>query len=350
MRKEIPAIYHPSTYLHRPEYEIFNGERKPHHDSPKRVEVILDSLKVAGFVDIQVSSTADLYPIISRIHDKEYLKHLRDSSLYAAEVAKKRGERDFAIYPSIHPYTSYIKANNSISRRGLYIYDMYTPIMKDSYDIALNSAGVAIAGAMLLRAGESLVYSLNRPSGHHALRAMSGGMCYLNNVAIAAEYLLTQGSDKIAIFDIDFHHGNGTQDIFYENPNVLVTSIHGDPKQTYPHFTGYIEEVGSGDGYDTNHNFPLPPETNNQLYRETAAKALRLIKKFQPNYLLISAGFDTHEKDPVGNFRLTTDYYKKLGETIKKLDLPVMVVQEGGYATESLGTNVISFLKGLRRS
>lgn len=348
--KEIPAIYHPSTYLHRPEYEIFNGEKKPHRDNPERVKTIIQALQQEKFADIQISKVDEIYPTVTRVHDQDYLNFLEATAIYAAEVADRKSISDFAIYPSVHPYTAYAQAGNSISRRGLYVFDMYTPIMTSTYEVALHSAGVAIDGAMLLGAGEPLVYCLNRPSGHHALRAMAGGTCYLNNAAIAAEYLLAQGSNKIAILDIDFHHGNGTQDIFYESQNVLVVNIHGDPKHTYPHFTGYADEVGNGAGYGTNRNFPLPPQTDNHSYDEIAGQALTLIKKFQPAYLLVSAGFDTHEKDPTGTFKLTTAYYKQLGESIKRLDLSVLVIQEGGYNTDSLGLNVVSFLSGLLRT
>ena len=348
--KEIPAIYHPSTYLHRPEYEIFNGEKKPHQDNPERVGTIIQALQQAKFADIQISKVDEIYPTVTRVHDQDYLNYLEATTIYAAEVASRKGMPDFAIYPSIHPYAAYAQANNSISKRGLYTFDMYTPIMTSTYEVAFHSAGVAIDGAILLRAGEPLVYCLNRPSGHHALRAMAGGMCYLNNAAIAAEYLFARGSDKIAILDIDFHHGNGTQDIFYENPNVFVVNIHGDPKHTYPHFTGYADEVGNGAGYGTNRNFPLPPQTDNHHYDEIVGKALTLIKNFQSAYLLVSAGFDTHEKDPTGTFKLTTTYYKQLGEGIKRLDLSVLVIQEGGYNTASLGLNVVSFLSGLLRT
>ena len=347
MKKEIPAFYNPSTYLHKPEYEVFNAEKKPHNDKAERVDVIISALRSAGFVDIQISSQ-DPHPVVVDTHDADFLDYLKDASLYARSVSEKRQIGDFAIYPSIHPYAPYAKASNMISKRGDYVYDTYTPIMKDTYQIALDSAGVALAGAMLLKAGEPLVYGLSRPSGHHALRRTTGGMCYINNAAVAVNFLINRSNDKAAILDIDFHHGNGTQDIFYDNPNVLVINIHGDPRFTYPHFTGYENEIGKGEGLGTNHNFPLPPKTNDHLYNEYVDKALKLIGNFDPKYLVVSAGFDTHKDDPCGNFKLTTPYYKKLGEKIKKLDLPVLVIQEGGYASANLGLNVTNFLDGLR--
>ncbi len=350
MQREIPILYNPSTFLHRPQWEIFNGERKPHQDTPQRAQVILEELSHCGFADIQVSRANEILPIVSQVHDQDYLGFLDETSQLANRQATRDSDPNKAIYPTIHPYVSYARASNSISKRGQHVFDTYTPIMKNTYEVAVDSAGVAIAGAMLLRGGEPLVYSLNRPPGHHALKGMAGGMCYLNNTAIAASYLKAQEDKKIAILDIDIHHGNGTQDIYYEDPEVLVINIHVDPIFKFPHFTGYTDERGSCAGHGMNHNFPLPMGTNNQLYEETAAKALEIIRDFQPEYLLVSAGFDTHENDPIGAFKLTTPYYEELGRHIRGLDMPTLVVQEGGYATQNLGLNVVSFLKGLIRN
>ncbi len=350
MGKELSAIYSQLSDLHLPKYEIFNGDKKPHQDTTLRSKSIIDALQSSKIADLQPCVVHEVKSYLESTHDLGYLTYLQNTSMYAARLSEERDDPDVAIYPSIHPYTSYARASNSISRRGLYVFDTYTPIMGSTHEAAVGSAEVAVAGAKLLLANEPLVYSLCRPSGHHALRAMAGGMCYLNNAAIAANYLLEHGIKKTAVLDIDFHHGNGTQDIFYENPGVLVINIHGDPRQTYPHFTGYADEIGSGNGEGTNYNFPLPAQTDNYLYWETVVKALDVIKKFQPDYLLVSAGFDTHESDPIGSFGLTTPFYQDLGKGIKGLDLSVLVIQEGGYASEILGLNVVSFLSGLLRT
>lgn len=348
MSKEIPAIYHPSSYLHNPQYEFFNCERKPHQDSVRRITQIMTALQASGLVDIQVSNIGDAFPFVSRIHDSGYLTFLEDTSKAAGNLAIKNKDPNAAIYPSVHNYVDIGQASNFISRRGLYVFDTYTPIMKDTNQVALDSAGIAIAGAMLLKQGEPLVYALSRPPGHHAEVAMAGGMCYLNNIAIAAQYLRENGASKIAILDIDLHHGNGTQDIFYNRSDVLVVNINADPHFKFPHFTGYNDEHGQETGAGFNFNFPLPEGTDNDLYATTAQKALAIISKYQPEFLLVSAGFDTHELDPIGAFRLTTPYYQELGLEIKKLELPMLIVQEGGYATDVLGDNVVSFLKGLK--
>jgi len=348
MTQEIPVFYHPSTFRHNPQYEAFNCEKRPHQDTAERVSQIIKALQASGIADIQVSKIDDVHPFVSRIHDEDYLEFLEDTSRTAENMAKKYSDPKAAIYPSVHKYVDFGRASNFISRRGLYVFDTYTPIMKETNQVALDSAGVAIAGAMLLKQGEPLVYTLNRPGGHHAESAMAGGMCYLNNVAVAAQYLHENGASKVAILDIDLHHGNGTQDIFYNRPDVLVVNVNADPRYKFPHFTGYADEHGQGDGEGVNYNFPLPEGTSNESYAAAVKKALRIIDKYQPEYLLISAGFDTHEKDPMGFFKLTTSYYQELGLQIKKLELPTLVVQEGGYAANILGDNVVSLLKGLK--
>lgn len=347
MTKEIPVVYNPNHQIHQPQHEIFNGEKKPHLDKSVRINMILEALEQSGCVDIQITQADTVFPFISRAHDSAYLEYLKTTSDYARKVSLKKDNPNFAIYPTIHPYSQYSQAHSNISRRGRYVFDTYTPIMKDTYQAAIESAGVAVVGATLIQSGESLVYSLNRPSGHHAQKDIVGGMNYINNTAVAVEYFLSQGNKKVAILDIDLHHGNGTQDIYYNNPNVFVVSIHADPRFCYPHFTGYQEELGEGEGFETNRNFPLPQDTNDHLYDDILQKALTIIRKFQPEKLLISAGFDTHKDDPVSKFKLTTAYYKTLGNRIKRLDIPTLIIQEGGYVSNSLGLNVITFLKGL---
>lgn len=347
MSKEIPVIYSPSYTKHNPQFEYFNCEPRINNDTVQRVTNILEALQKSKIADIQVSRVDDALSFVARVHDGDYVKFLTDTSELAKRVADRSNNQNASIYPSVHPYVDHGLASNSISRRGLYVFDTYTPIMRGTSEAAIDSAGVAVAGAKLLQAGENLVYALNRPSGHHAERAMAGGMCYLNNAAIAAEFLNNFGNKKIAIFDIDLHHGNGTQDIFYDRADVLVVNINADPRYKFPHFTGYDFEHGRGEGEGANYNFPLPVNTDEELYDKTVKKAIKILKKYQPDYLLISAGFDTHEKDPMSTFKLTTPYFQRLGIQIRRLEIPVLVIQEGGYATEILGENVLSLLRGL---
>lgn len=335
MAKEIPVIYTQASFEYNPEYEIFSGEKEPHAETIDRVRRIFDALKESGFAQINTTLINGM-PWIEQVHTSPYLDFLRRNS-----------ESSFPIYPSVHPYLPTNKAVNPVAERGLYMFDTYTPITKGVYEAAVDSASCAVAGAKLLLEGEPKVYSLTRPPGHHAEKAMMGGYCYINNAAVAAKYLRGQGAEKVAIFDFDLHHGNGTQDIFYDDPNVLFVSIHASPDIKFPYYTGYSDETGAGKGEGANYNFPLPEGVDDERYHQEVEKALKIIYEYCPNFLLISAGFDTHVSDPIGAFRLSTEYYRMLGESIAKLDLPALTVQEGGYATDTLGANVVSYLKGL---
>lgn len=337
--KEIPVRYPEKSSLHNPRYEIYCGERDNYAETQERIERIMGELKRCGFADIQVS-TVDGIPWIEQVHDADYIGFLKKSSEAVGTAVE-------AIFPNVHPYNSYSRATNIVAERGMFMYDTHTPIVGGTFDAAVDSAGCAVAGAMLLKEDEPLVYALTRPPGHHAERSMMGGYCYFNNIAVAAEYLLGNGAKKVAIFDFDLHHGNGTQDIFYRRPEVLFVSIHASPKIKFPYFSGYKDEQGQGEGLGYNFNFPLPQGVGDEEYHTVVKEALKILKHYNPDYLLVSAGFDTHEKDPIGALKLTTPYYRELGRVIASLGYPILTVQEGGYATDVLGENVVSYLRGL---
>lgn len=350
MTKEIPVYYSPASYSHLPESEIYNGEKDPHAENQDRMVKIMDALMNCGFADIQISKLNGTLTYVEQVHDRGYLNFLRNihNKTTKSSIADNKTPYKY-LFPSVHPYNKELAdSSNLTALRGKYMFDTYTPIMSNTYDIALNSASVAIAGAMLLEAGELVAYSLCRPPGHHAEKAMMGGYCYINNVAVAAEYLKLHGAKKIAIFDFDLHHGNGTQDIFYDRKDVLVVNINADPSLIFPYYTGNNSEKGKGGGTGYNFNFPLPKGTNEETYHKSVLAALNLIKSYNPDYLLVSAGFDTYKGDPINHvIELDTPYYQKLGKEIAKLGLPTLTVQEGGYATEVLGLNVVSYFKGL---
>lgn len=346
MTDRIPVYYSPSSFEHFPQHEIFNGEKEIHQESADRISKIMKVLEMSGIADISVSTVESL-DIVERVHDYNYLKYLKEASRDVRNITLNNNNPNESVYPSVHEYVDFGKTENKVALRGKYAFDTYTPIMRNTFDVALDSAGVAIAGAMLLRDGQSQVYALTRPPGHHAEKAMMGGYCYINNVAVAAEYLLRENAKKIAIFDFDVHHGNGTQDIFYRRDDVLVINIHADPNEKFPYFTGHEDEHGSGRGEGYNYNYPLKLKTNDEIYDTVVKKALEHVSRFCPDYLLVSAGFDGHKDDPIGGLSLSTEYYKTLGLRIAKLGIPTLSVQEGGYATEVLGENVISYLKGL---
>lgn len=340
MIKEIPVIYTLASFEHKPPFEVFNGKRDVASENVQRIRRILSALKRTDFANISVTRLKSL-PWVKGVHDSDYLDFLKRASGQAAKEGKP-------LYPSAHPYhPDFRRATNPVSERGLYVFDTYTPIMGNTREVALESAACAVAGAKMLVDGEPVVYALTRPPGHHAEKAAAGGYCYINNVAVAAEFLRRNGAKRIAIFDFDFHHGNGTQDIFYERPDILVVNIHSAPKDKFPYFTGYPNEFGNGEGEGANYNFPLPLKTGDAEYHAVVKKSLKIISDYKPDYLLVSAGFDTHKKDPIGGFSLTTTYYRQLGRVVRALGIPTLSVQEGGYATAVLGENVVSYLRGL---
>jgi acetoin utilization deacetylase AcuC-like enzyme len=195
-----------------------------------------------------------------------------------------------------------------------------------------------------VRAGERSAYALCRPPGHHAAAAMYGGFCYLNNAAIAAQWLRQQCGERVAVLDIDYHHGNGTQMIFYADPSVLFCSLHADPNEDYPFYWGGPDERGAGAGLGYNRNWPLPLGTDDAGYLAAVDDALAVIADYAPEYLVVSVGFDTAVGDPVGGFTLTPGGLAAVGEAIAALGLPAVLVQEGGYRLDMLAANSLAFL------
>lgn len=232
-----------------------------------------------------------------------------------------------------------------VRQAGWYCFDPQTPFLEGTWEAACGAAACALTGADLMLAGERIAYALCRPPGHHAGRDYYGGYCYLNNAALAARRLLSRG--RPAILDIDYHHGNGTQDIFYDSPEVLFVSLHADPNVSYPCFRGYAEERGTAAGLGYTLNFPLPPQTAEAAYREVLSRALEAIRAFRPDYLVVSLGVDTVQGDPVGGLQLSVESFPGLGARIGSLALPVLVVQEGGYHLRLAGPCVAGFLTGL---
>lgn len=314
----IKIIYSDKHLGHSPPYEIYDGIKESYAEKPERVVSIVNYLKEKGTKEIYPPSS---FPIdhILEAHHKEYVSFLKKRSSGLSS--------DRVLYPSY------------------FIMDTYTPIVAKTYEAAKSSVDVALTGAKYIFDGEKLVYSLCRPPGHHAEDKTMGGYCYFNNAAIAANYLSKHG--KVAILDIDFHHGNGTQNIFYDRNDVLYISMHADPRFKFPYGSGFEDEKGRGGGLGYNKNYPLPLGTTDNQYLETLQRTLKDIEDFDPKFLVISAGFDTYEKDPIGGFKLTVPFYKTIGENTKSLNVPTLVVQEGGYAIDALGEIAYNFLQGI---
>ena len=230
-------------------------------------------------------------------------------------------------------------------RAGYYCIDTFTPLNANAYKAARGAVDCAMTGAECLLDGSRAAYALVRPPGHHAEYEAFGGFCYFNSAAIAAHHLSKQG--KVVLLDIDYHHGNGAQDIFYRRKDVFTISIHGHPRYSYPYFSGFEDEKGDGDGKGYNLNLPQPENIDGERYRKVLATALERIRKFDPQFLVLALGLDTAKGDPTGSFLLMTKDFRENGRMIGELRLPALVVQEGGYKTQTLGVNARHFFTGL---
>ncbi|MDO8496942.1 MAG: histone deacetylase family protein, partial [bacterium] len=273
--------------------------------------------------------------VLEKVHDHHYLTFLKS-------LAQSIPDTGYHFPVDFYPKQDK-RFTNYLASLGTYSLDTYTPVNGSIFTNVYNSAQVAYTAAKVTKKNKSTSYALCRPPGHHAMRSYMAGYCYLNNAAIAAEYLSQFGT--VTILDIDYHHGNGTQDIFYERDDVLTISIHANPEYAYPYFWGFKEEKGEGRGVGKNINIPLESGTTDSIYNGALEFALKKISQFAPSYLVVSLGVDTYKRDLLGDFKLTTEYYQKMAALIHQLHLPTTIIQEGGYH-EEIGKNVVSFLKG----
>jgi acetoin utilization deacetylase AcuC-like enzyme len=350
------TIYTPAHLAHAPAKEFLDGELVDVFEKPTRAELILTAVRDANLGQVLPPKDFGLAPI-QAIHSDDYLDYLQHA--YALWLADGRGTN--AVYPDTFWKPQFLHRPTKIGAlAGIYSMDMSAPITGGTWHAAYQSAQVALTAAELVRDhrsgdGERAAFALCRPPGHHADVSMAGGYCYLNNVAIAAEWLRAASPPPltgrgagggVAILDIDIHHGNGTQSIFYTRNDVLFVSLHGDPDWQYPYFLGGKDEVGEGEGTGYTLNYPLPKGTTNALFLDALNDACNRIGEYKPAYLLISLGADTFEADPLGGFALTSAAYAEIGARIAQLNLPTVFIMEGGYAIAQLGQNVANVLKG----
>jgi acetoin utilization deacetylase AcuC-like enzyme/GNAT superfamily N-acetyltransferase len=318
-------------------HDIHHVRERGYVEAPVRVRAILSELEPSGwFRKVPVKE----FPLkhITAVHDAEYVNYLRRA---CANVPS--GD---SVYPYVFPIRNQARPPKELSiRAGYYCIDTFTPLNGNAFLAARRAVDCTLTAADELVAGSQLAYALIRPPGHHAERKSFGGFCYFNNAAIAAHYLSRFG--RVAMLDIDYHHGNGQQDIFYNRADVLTISIHGDPEFAYPYFTGFADERGVGDGEGFNVNLPLPESQDGARYRKALEKALRRVADFRPAVLVLPLGLDPAKGDPTGSWHLTAADFEENGRMIGRLGLPTLVVQEGGYRTRTLGTNARRFFQGL---
>lgn len=326
-----------------PKTELDGGEFVTPYECPQRAEWVLEKLRDAALGEIRAPTDFGLEPVL-RVHDAGYIDFL--STCWAQwKAAGKPGELIPSIWPGRRMNSPHIPRDID-GLVGYYALAGETSISDGTWEAALASKDVALSAMQALLDGAPSAFALCRPPGHHAARDQYGGYCFLNNAAIAAQYARDQGQSRVAILDIDFHHGNGTQDIFYARDDVFFASLHGDPSDAFPHFLGYADETGTGKGAGYNLNLPLPPGTPYSVWSAQLDTALDAIRDFDPDSLIISLGVDTYENDPISFFKLKSDDFTDCGRRLATLNLPTLFLMEGGYAVDDIGTNVVNVLQG----
>jgi acetoin utilization deacetylase AcuC-like enzyme len=336
---KFPIFFDRRQLAHKPIYEWAMGEKLDHPETTHRAETILAAIEAEPELFRVVSPQVISTDLIRRVHVGELL------ALY--EKAEREIPVGTSFYPSVFPKRRETRADLSdIRQAGYFCFDSGTPLTSSTWLAARLSASCAHDAANYVESGQGkIAYALCRPPGHHASYDLFGGYCYFNNAAIIAKRV--REKCRVVILDIDFHHGNGTQDIFYHDDQVLFISIHGDPNEFYPFFSGHANEEGDGTGKGFTHNIPLPRGCDAQEYmKQLTTKVIPMIQAYQPGLLIISAGFDTYREDPIGAFTLDTPDYFEMSDKLAKLDIPTIILQEGGYCVEKLGVNVTTFLKG----
>jgi len=337
------SVYSQDHVLRDVKTELVGGQLVPPFECPARVEHILQRLREVQLGDVIAPRDFGLEPI-RRIHDAGFLHFLEDC--WGAWVAQGyQGEAIPTVWPSrAMPQTRI--PDHIDGRIGYYALSAETAISNGTWEAAVSSANVALSAQAALRDGARAAFALCRPPGHHAAGDMYGGFCFINNAAVATQAFLDQGASRVAVLDVDFHHGNGTQAIFYKRSDVMYLSLHGDPKDAYPHFLGYADETGAGEGTGFNVNYPLPPNTGYDRWAQALADACGKIQQYGPDALVVSLGVDTFEHDPISFFRLRSDDFRRYGATLGALNLPTLFVMEGGYAVAEIGINAVNVLQG----
>jgi acetoin utilization deacetylase AcuC-like enzyme len=323
---------------HRPAQILSSGAPMANPETPARAETLLAAAIGAGLTQ-EAPADYGIEPI-QAVHTPRYLAFLE--RIHERWLRIPDASPD--VLPNVHPDTrDAVYPQSAVGQAGFHVFDGAAPITADTWDAACWSAWSAAHAAREVLAGAPSCYALSRPPGHHAGRELAGGFCYLNNSAIAAQ-VLRGDHERVAILDVDVHHGNGTQDVYYERDDVLTVSIHADPVRFYPFFWGAAGETGSGAGSGFNCNLPLPRGTGDDDYLVALEQALARIADFAPGALVIALGLDASADDPFAGFALTTHGFARIAERVAALGLPTVLVQEGGYLQPGLGDNLAAFL------
>lgn len=332
------TVFDDAQRAHDPQFFLSSGAQFPCPEKPARVDALLGAVRDLGGPVVQAPD-AGIAPIRA-VHPQRYLTFLQGIYERWARIDGASSE----VIPNIHPANrtdGYPKS--AVGQAGFHMTDTSCPISAQTWGAAYASAQTAIHAADLGLAGQRAVYGLCRPPGHHAFAELAGGFCYLNNSGIAAQRL-TDAGRRVAILDVDLHHGNGTQGMFYDRADVLTVSIHADPERFYPFFWGYADERGAGEGMGANLNLPLSRGTGDDGFMAALGTALTKIDNWGADSLVLALGLDAFEGDPFAGLGVTTNGFARIGRAVAGMDLPTTIIQEGGYLCPELGKNLAAVL------
>jgi acetoin utilization deacetylase AcuC-like enzyme len=350
------TIHNPDHHLHQGRHEMFRGRLVDCHETPQRLDHVLAELSRRPVGELRTPKLGDaaVAAALAQIHSARYLQFLEHAWDDWVALDPDNAFRD--ALPSVWPAPGMrldVLPENFAARLGVFAFDAGTPLTSGSWAAACGGAACAVEAAHEVANGNSAVvrsaFALTRPPGHHAGAEFMGGYCFLNNAALAAQTFRNNGAERVAVLDIDYHHGNGTQAIFYERADVSTVSIHGDPKTEYPFFLGHADERGAGAGAGFNLNLPLPRGTTFATWRAALRRGLDAIRHFDAQALVVSLGVDTFEGDPISGFQLRSEDYLMVGRDIALAGLPTVFVFEGGYAVGEVGVNTVNVLEGFSR-
>jgi len=350
------TFHNPHHALHQGQQEMFRGRLVPCHEVPARLDFVLTELqrRPLGSLETPALDAAALDAAIARVHAPRYTRFLAGAWDEWVALDPANAQRDAlpSVWPlgNRHAFRTDVLPQNFAARLGLFSFDSGSPLMAGTWAAARSGAACALAAARAVLGGGRSAFALTRPPGHHAGPDFFGGYCFLNNAAIAAQALRDGGKQRVAVLDVDYHHGNGTQTIFYERADVLTVSIHGDPATEYPFFLGHAGERGAGAGEGFNLNLPLPRGSGFVSWRAALGRALEAVAMFNADALVVPMGLDTFEGDPISGFTLQSADYFAVGEALASAGLPTVFTFEGGYAVDAVGVNAVNLLEGLQRA
>ncbi|WP_406872465.1 histone deacetylase family protein [Aminobacter sp. P9b] len=337
------TVFSPLHAGHGGQMELVAGAIVPGFEKPSRAEIIRKRVESEKLGPILAPEIHDL-TAAKRVHAADYIDFL-PTVWPQWEAAGKSGSAIPFAWPT-RGLRGDVPPRNIEALLGFYSFDGGASFVKGTWDAIKSSYDVALTAAQLVKAGERAAFALCRPPGHHAGAAFMGGYCFINNAAVAAQWFRDQGATRVAVLDVDYHHGNGTQEIFYDRPDIQVINLHGDPMTEYPFFLGHADERGAGAGEGFNLNYPLPFGTSWAKWNEALEDACQKLAAYAPDVVVVSLGVDTFEKDPISQFKLTSADYPKIGARIARLGLPSLFVMEGGYAVDEIGINAVGVLTG----